>query len=69
MAYVAGDATAAELRQSLRKRLPDYMVPASFVILEALPLTVNGKVDRNALAAGPLPEAEAGETWAAWTGR
>ena len=38
-----------ELRQSLRQTLPDYMIPATFVPLEALPLTANGKIDRRAL--------------------
>ncbi len=37
------------IRSFLRQKLPDYMVPSSFVMLEALPLTPNGKVDRTAL--------------------
>ena len=41
-----------ELKQYLRKRLPEYMVPAKVVSIEKLPHTINGKIDRNAL---PLP--------------
>ncbi|HYH44180.1 MAG TPA: condensation domain-containing protein, partial [Thermoanaerobaculia bacterium] len=60
VAYVTGDVTAGELRRSLREQLPDYMVPAAFVVLEALPLNPNGKVDRKAL---PAPERQsAGES-------
>ncbi len=41
--------SAIELRRFLQKKLPDYMIPAAFVIQSALPLTPSGKVDRNAL--------------------
>jgi amino acid adenylation domain-containing protein len=43
----------ARIREGLRARLPDYMIPSVFVPLEALPLTPNGKVDRRAL---PKPQ-------------
>lgn len=59
-AYVVPEGKAAPdlqgcLRDYLRQRLPEAMVPAAFVALEALPLTPNGKVDAAAL---PAPEAE-----------
>jgi amino acid adenylation domain-containing protein len=43
--------TTSELRQFLGNKLPGYMIPSAFVILESLPLTANGKVDRHALKA------------------
>ncbi|HEU4628277.1 MAG TPA: amino acid adenylation domain-containing protein, partial [Gemmatimonadaceae bacterium] len=59
VAYVVGDPdtappSASELRAFLRQRLPEYAVPSAFVHLDALPLTTNGKVDRQAL---PAPDA------------
>jgi amino acid adenylation domain-containing protein len=39
----------AELRESIKQQLPDYMVPAAFMSMESIPLTTNGKVDRSAL--------------------
>jgi hypothetical protein len=54
VAYVVaqGEGTAAEaLRAHVRAKLPEYMVPSAFVLLEALPLSPNGKIDRKALPA------------------
>ena len=50
---------AKALSAHLKDRLPDYMVPAPLVPLADFPLTASGKIDRNALAAKPLPKIEA----------
>ena len=64
VAYVAArDLTADELRRHLAGRLPAYMVPAAIHVLDAFPVTSNGKVDRQALgrlaAAAPVAPAAA----------
>ncbi len=46
-------ATSDQLRRFLQQKLPDYMIPCVFVLLNALPLNANGKIDRRAL---PAPE-------------
>jgi amino acid adenylation domain-containing protein len=57
VAYVVSlESAVSAWRESLRARLPDYMLPAAFVVLKELPLTPNGKVDRKAL---PKPDLDA----------
>ncbi len=58
-AYVvpAAPATGAQLRSFLKDRLPKYMLPNDFIMLDELPLSPNGKIDRNALRNRPLPAA------------
>jgi amino acid adenylation domain-containing protein len=55
-AYLAADSTVdlSALRETLVRELPGYMIPAFFIPLERIPLTPNGKIDRNALPA-PSP--------------
>ncbi|MFZ2407662.1 MAG: amino acid adenylation domain-containing protein [Methylobacter sp.] len=60
VAYLTKDNSSelslADLRADLAATLPDYMLPGAFVVLPALPLTANGKLDRGAL---PVPDADA----------
>jgi amino acid adenylation domain-containing protein len=57
----AGDDVTVAVREHVARELPDYMVPTSFTLLETLPLTVNGKVDRNALPAPSMSRAASEE--------
>ncbi|MCB0165297.1 MAG: amino acid adenylation domain-containing protein [Anaerolineae bacterium] len=72
VAYVVAEAPAGiderslitDLREFLKQKLPDYMIPAAFVVMETLPLTPSGKVDRKAL---PAPEYRSGALYKAPT--
>ncbi|MFB7342805.1 amino acid adenylation domain-containing protein [Streptomyces hydrogenans] len=59
-AHVVADADAPrltrELRLALRSRLPAFMVPARWTVVDGLPLTANGKTDRSRLTAAPAPQ-------------
>ncbi|OBG69429.1 non-ribosomal peptide synthetase, partial [Mycobacterium sp. E3339] len=55
VAYVTGSADAGVVRTQLAERLPAYMIPAAIVPLAALPLTLNGKLDTQALPAPDYP--------------
>ena len=54
--YLTGEPDIAQLRAALADRLPPYMLPAAYLVLAAIPLTDNGKVDR-----GSLPAPDRGE--------
>ncbi|MEP7010069.1 MAG: amino acid adenylation domain-containing protein [Acidobacteriota bacterium] len=58
VAYVVGEVSPEALSAAVRERLPEYMVPSAFVVLDSLPLTSSGKVDRKAL---PAPEWQGSE--------
>ncbi|KPY82891.1 Amino acid adenylation [Pseudomonas syringae pv. tagetis] len=62
VAYVVGPATADTLRAALHRHLPEHMIPTSWVSLAQLPLTRNGKLDRQAL---PAPERQSSGTYVA----
>lgn len=59
VAYLTSKAKvrSSELREYLKERMPEYMIPALIVQLEQMPLTTNGKIDRSAL---PIPETKSG---------
>ena len=55
--------TVEEMRKGVREKLPAYMVPSAFVLLEEFPLTPNGKIDRKALPAAEWTASERGEAF------
>ncbi|BAZ14313.1 amino acid adenylation domain-containing protein [Calothrix sp. NIES-4071] len=64
VAYIVPNSVLSnkELRDFLKQKLPEYMIPTAFVMLESIPLTPNGKVDRRAL---PVPELSSSDNFVA----
>ncbi len=69
VAYVVTNSDVApsneELRSFLKQKLPDYMMPSAFVMLDALPLTPNGKIDRRVLPAPDSTQLESANIFVA----
>jgi amino acid adenylation domain-containing protein len=57
----AGEIDISEIKESLSKDLPGYMIPSYFILIDKIPLTANGKIDRGAL---PAPDTSIKETYA-----
>jgi aryl carrier-like protein len=64
LANAAASPNTASLQQFLKSKLPDYMVPGTFTVLEKFPLTPNGKVDRKALSARATGTGESNRSFA-----
>ena len=67
VAYIVSQSTltTSDLRGFLKKQLPDYMIPAAFVYIDAIPRTPNGKLDRRALPEPVFDRTELPETYVA----
>jgi amino acid adenylation domain-containing protein/non-ribosomal peptide synthase protein (TIGR01720 family) len=67
VAYIVGNGIlpTSDVRNFLKDKLPDYMIPSAFVQLDTLPLTPNGKIDRRALPAPASSNSELEETFVA----
>ncbi|HYC88912.1 MAG TPA: non-ribosomal peptide synthetase, partial [Thermoanaerobaculia bacterium] len=55
VAWLSGSVDGTAVRATLQQRLPEFMVPSSVIVLEAMPLTRNGKIDRKALVEHAAP--------------